>query len=178
MTPFSLAAAIVSACVLVASGAAAAQSPSSLPSDDRIRDILIQRVDVEHRNAAIVVGIVSPSGRRVIARGTSGRADGPEPGGDTVFEIGSITKVFTSMLLADMVRRGEVRLEDSVASHFPVDVGAPSGRTIALVDLATHTSGLPFWPSDIPATREGIVSMATYSVERLYKYLRGLRRPH
>ncbi len=171
MTPFSLAAAIVSACVLVASGTAAAQPPSSLPGDDRIRDILVQRVDVEHRNAAIVVGIVSPSGRRVIARGTSGRADGPEPGGDTVFEIGSVTKVFTSMLLADLVRRGEVRLEDSVASHFPVHIGAPSGRTIALVDLATHTSGLPFWPSDIPATREGIVSMATYSVERLYKYL-------
>lgn len=75
------------------------------------------------------------------------------------------------MLLADMVRRGEVRLEDSVASHLPLPVGARSGRAIALIDLATHTSGLPFWPSNIPATREGIVSMAAYSVERLYKYL-------
>jgi hypothetical protein len=88
-------------------------------------------------NAGIVVGIVSPAGRRVVARGTSGRSERPEVSGDTVFEIGSVTKVFTSMLLADMVRRGEVRLEDSVASHLPVTTGARSGRAIALIDLAT-----------------------------------------
>jgi D-alanyl-D-alanine-carboxypeptidase/D-alanyl-D-alanine-endopeptidase len=156
---------------------AAGQPASPLPADDRIRDILIQRVDVERRNAGIVVGIVTPEGRRVIVRGTSGRSDGAELSGETVFEIGSVTKVFTSLLLADMARRGEIDIEDSVSSHLPVKVGAGSDRAITLADLATHTSGLPFWPSGIPATREGALSMATYSVDRLYEYLAGFDIP-
>jgi CubicO group peptidase (beta-lactamase class C family) len=171
MTPSTLVAAITSAVVLVVTGGAAAQSSPALPTDDRIRDILIQRIDVERRNAGIVVGIVSPAGRRVIVRGTSGRPDEAALSADTVFEIGSVTKVFTSLLLADMVRRGEVHLEDPVSSHLPVRVGPGSTRAITLADLATHTAGFPLWPSGVPATREGALSMATYSVERLYEYL-------
>jgi CubicO group peptidase (beta-lactamase class C family) len=104
-------------------------------------------------------------------RGTSGRPDEAPLSADTVFEIGSVTKVFTSLLLADMVRRGEVHLEDSVSSHLPVRVGAGSTRAITLADLATHTAGFPLWPSGVPSTREGALSMAAYSVERLYEYL-------
>ena len=71
--------------------------------------------------------------------------DGPEPTADTIFEIGSITKVFTAFLLADMVERGEVALSDPVRKYLPASVMVPSrrGRDISLVDLATHTSGLP-----------------------------------
>lgn len=177
MTPSTLAAAIVLAGVLAGTGSAAGQSLPTLPTDDRIRDILIQRVDVERRNAGIVVGIVSSGGRRIIVRGSTGRPDGAELSGGTVFEIGSVTKVFTSLLLADMVQRGEVRLEDSVSSHLPVKVGSGSTRTITLVDLATHTAGFPLWPSGIPATRDGALSMATYSVERLYEYLASFEVP-
>ena len=177
MTPTTLAAVLASAVTLVAAGSAAAQSSPALPTDDRIRDILIQRVDVERRNAGIVVGVVSPAGRRVIVRGTSDRPDGAVLSGETVFEIGSVTKVFTSLLLADMVRRGDVRLDDSVSSHLPVKVGAGSTRTITLADLATHTAGFPLWPSGVPATREGALSMATYTVERLYEYLANLAVP-
>jgi D-alanyl-D-alanine-carboxypeptidase/D-alanyl-D-alanine-endopeptidase len=172
MTRSTFIAVIVSAC-LVASARAGGQPASPLLPDDRIRDILIQRVDVERRNAGIVVGIVTAEGRRIIVRGTSGRPDGAELNGETVFEIGSVTKVFTSLLLADMARRGEVGIEDSVSLHLPVKVGAGSARVITLADLATHTSGLPLWPSGIPATREGALSMATYSVDRLYEYLAG-----
>ncbi len=178
MTPSTLVAMIiVSTSVLAATGSAAAQSLPTLPTDERIRDILIQRVDVERRNAGIVVGIVSPAGKRVIARGTSGRADAAALSGEAVFEIGSITKVFTSLLLADMVRRGEVHLDDSVSSYLPVKVGAGSARTITLADLATHTAGFPLWPSGVPATREGALSMATYTVEQLYEYLASLEIP-
>ena len=71
---------------------------------------------------------------------------GPRPvTGDTVFEIGSITKVFTSLILADMVGRGEVALNDPVAKYLPPGVKVPErkGRQITMVDLATHMSGLP-----------------------------------
>jgi hypothetical protein len=122
----------------------------SLTSDAQIREILAERVDVQRRNVGIVVGIVTPGGRRIIPYGRFSHDESRALTGDTVFEIGSVTKVFTSALLADMARRGEVKLTDPVAKYLPatVTIGSNNGRTITLADLATHTSGLPFWPSN------------------------------
>ena len=71
--------------------------------------------------------------------------------GNTVFEIGSITKVFTSTLLADMVARGLVAFDDPVGKYLPTTVKVPSrnGRVITLVDLATQHSGLPRLPDHL-----------------------------
>lgn len=60
----------------------------------------------------------------------------------TVFQIGSVTKALTGLLLADMVQRGEVGLEDPAGKYLP---GAPPSK-VTLLDLATHTSGLPRVP--------------------------------
>ena len=65
----------------------------------------------------------------------------------TIFQIGSVTKVFTALLLADMAERGEVRLSDPAASYLPgfrVETGP-----VTLADLATHTSGLPRLPRNL-----------------------------
>lgn len=150
-----------------------------VPADAAIRDILVDRVDVQHKNTAIVVGIVSPQGRRVISYGKTGSTTSPSLDGDTVFEIGSVTKIFTSVLLADMARRGEVDLQDPVGKYLPASarIRSNNGRTLTLTDLATHTSGLPFWPSKIPATREGALSMATYSEDQLFQFLSGFEIP-
>jgi CubicO group peptidase (beta-lactamase class C family) len=174
--------------LVLASGAlgrqvlAAPQGTSGLPSlssDAEIREILAERVDVQRRNVGIVVGIVTPVGRRVIPYGRFSRDDSQPLTGDTVFEIGSVTKVFTSALLADMARRGEVKLTDPVAKYLPasITVGSNNGRAITLADLATHTSGLPFWPSNVPATREGALSMATYSEAQLFQFRSGFQVP-
>lgn len=88
------------------------------------------------------------------------------------FEIGSITKVFTAILLAEMVRTGEVRYEDPVSRYLPDGVRVPSrnGRQITLLDLATHRSGLPPMPDNIrPADRTNY--LADYSVEQMYEFL-------
>ena len=107
-----------------------------------------------------------------MAHGRASLDDPRELDGDTVFEIGSVTKVFTSVLLADMVRRGEVKLTDSVFSYLPPHTSrAREDRTITLADLATHTSGFPLWPSGIPATRDGVFAMATYTRAQLLDYL-------
>jgi serine-type D-Ala-D-Ala carboxypeptidase/endopeptidase len=120
----------------------------------------------------IVVGVVTPQGRRVISYGALDQKDRRLPDGDTIFEIGSVTKVFTSLLLADMVQRGEVALGDPVQKYLPAGVRMPQwkGRSIALVDLATHTSGLPFWPWDFPLI-EDVPAYSQYTVERLYGFL-------
>jgi serine-type D-Ala-D-Ala carboxypeptidase/endopeptidase len=156
-------------------GPAAAQAPppvNALPSDAEIQKLIATRVDTERRNLGIVVGIVTPGGRRIVSHGRSSLNDPRALDGDSVFEIGSVTKIFTSVLLADMVRRGEVKLTDSVFSYLPTPRSrAAETPTITLADLATHTSGLPLWPSGIPATREGAVSMASYTRAQLLEYL-------
>ena len=71
-------------------------------------------------------------------------------GPHALFEIGSITKVMTALLAADMAHRGEVKLDDPVQKYLPDSVKVPqrSGKQITLIDLATHTSGLPRMPEN------------------------------
>ena len=68
-------------------------------------------------------------------------------GSRTLFEIGSITKVFTATLLADMAREGLVGVDDPISLHLPPGIEMPlRGREITLADLASHRSGLPGVP--------------------------------
>jgi len=152
-------------------------SPST-PSEEEIHQILVERVDVQHRSVGIVVGVVTPEGRRVVSYGVLNRGDPRPLDGDTIFEIGSVTKVFTSLLLADMVQRGEVSLSDPVGKYLPEGLKLPQwkGRSISLVDLATHTSGLPFWPSDFPLI-EDVPAYSKYTVEQLYGFLATYEMP-
>jgi CubicO group peptidase (beta-lactamase class C family) len=140
--------------------------------DAEIRKALVNRVDVDHWGTGIVVGIITPQGRRIISYGTFNRGDSHPVNGDTIFEIGSVTKVFTSLLLADMVQRGEVALTDPVAKYLPSGVKAPDwkGRQITLVDLSTQTSGLPFFPTDLDAV-EDPAAAGRYTVDDLYRFL-------
>src|SRR5581483_4562039 len=107
---------------------------------------------------------------RIITEGGSGFD------GDTVFEIGSISKVFTSTLLADMVGHGEVKLDDPISQYLPESAKVPTrkGRAITLVDLATHTSGLPRMP-DNASPKDPSNPYADYTVEQMYAFLSGYR---
>jgi len=152
----------------------AAQELSRAVSDDEIRRLLAERVDTYHHSIGIVVGIVEPTGRRVIAYGRRSAEDRTPVDGDTVFELASVTKAFTSLLLADAVRRGEVALTDQVSKFLPPSVRVPErgGRSITLLDLATHTSGLPREPSNLQP-KDLSNPFADYSVEQLYQFLSG-----
>jgi CubicO group peptidase (beta-lactamase class C family) len=117
--------------------------------------------------------VVEPKGRRVVAHGNPGQpGDNGVLDGNTVFEIGSVTKAFTALLLADMVKRGEVALDDPVGKYLPAGVKVPErgGRQITLADLATHTSGLPRLPSNLGAANPNN-PYADYSEERLFSFL-------
>ena len=78
----------------------------------------------------------------------------------TIFQIGSVTKVFTALLLADMAERGELSLTDPAARYLPGDgdgdgdgdavtAAAAGPAAVTLADLATHTSGLPRLPGNM-----------------------------
>ncbi|ROP38796.1 serine hydrolase domain-containing protein [Saccharothrix texasensis] len=95
---------------------------------------------------AVAVALRQGDREVVLVGGTTGRG-GPRPvTGHTRFELGSLTKTFTGLLLAEMADRGEVRLTDPVRRHLPVGAAPHLGRDVTLERLATHTSGLARLP--------------------------------
>ncbi|MFL5432257.1 MAG: serine hydrolase, partial [Myxococcales bacterium] len=102
--------ALVAAAILPALAASAEVAPNA-----EIRKILAERLGREDLGVGIVVGVIDANGRRVVSYGQLAKNDKQPLDGDTVFEIGSITKVFTSLLLMDMARKGEVSPSDPVS---------------------------------------------------------------
>lgn len=150
---------------------------AQFPADSTIRRMLAERV-AKGMTPGIVVGIMEPAGSRVVAYGSSG-VEGLPLDARTIFEIGSVTKTFTAALLADMVARGEVRLDEPVADLLPESVKVPSwpNRPITLLDLATHASSLPRDPSNLhPKDEED--PLAGYTAADLYTFLASYTLPH
>jgi D-alanyl-D-alanine-carboxypeptidase/D-alanyl-D-alanine-endopeptidase len=99
------------------------------------------------KHVAVVVGVRADGETRTLGRGRIADDRPVAPAGDTIFEIGSITKVFTATVLAEMALEGLVSLDDPVQRYLPAGVELPvRGRPITLANLATHTSGLPGLP--------------------------------
>lgn len=153
------------------------QSFTSLEVEE-IRNILIKRIDQQKQAVGIVAGMIDSMGRRVIAYGNFAAGDRRTVDGDTIFEIGSITKIITSLLLADMVERKEVALDDPAFRYLPQDVRIPerSGRAITLRDLSNHTSGLPRLPDNLKPV-DPANPYARYGVDDLYAFLSGYTLP-
>src|SRR5580658_7815830 len=173
-TVFAVAIFLALTATLAAAQAGQSSAKTVPPSDTEIRNILADRIDTlagHQEGVGIVVGIIGPQGRRVIPYGRFSPADPPFLGGDTVFEIGSVSKVFTALLLADMVRKGEVALADPAAKYLPAGVRIPdrNGRSITLLDLATHTSGLPFMPDELPVFNDSAAAQS--SDAQIYQFL-------
>lgn len=158
--------AVVLPLALLPAGAVA----QSLPTDSAVRAIIKPRVDTG-RYAGIVVGFITRDGRQQVT------AYGPNAGvtpfdANTVFEIGSITKTFTAAILADMVAKQEVALDDPVVKHLPAGTKVPErdGKQITLLDLATQSSGLPRLPGNMAIT-DAKNPYASYTTAMLYEFL-------
>lgn len=151
---------------------AQASSSFRFPADSEIHRILSERIEVRKQSVGLVVGLIRPGERRIIAHGHYDIEDPRFVDGNTVFEIGSVTKVFTALLLADMVQRAEVKLDDPIAKHIPKEVVVPhrGDQEITLAELATHMSGLPGMPDNF-APADPNNPYADYSIEQLYQFL-------
>src|SRR5665213_1681473 len=111
----------------------------------------------------MAIGVWEHGERRVFSYGAA------KP--DSLFEIGSISKTFTGLMLARMVAEGKARLDQPVRELLPAGtVEKPAGPEITLLDLATHHSGLPEFPDNIhPADRSN--PFADYGPQQLYAWL-------
>lgn len=108
----------------------------------------------------VAVALVDDGGIRLAGLGTSGHPARHTVDGDTRFEIGSMTKALTGMLLADLVADGEVRLDQRVGDLVP---GTRLGKTgdATLAELASHRSGLPRLPTDPEFLARSVVANFT-----------------
>jgi serine-type D-Ala-D-Ala carboxypeptidase/endopeptidase len=125
----------------------------ALPADrtqfveDRVNETLGRHA---RKHVGLALGVWWHGESWTFARGRIG-ADllGP-PAADTIFEIGSVTKVFTAAVLADMAEEGLIALDDPVQRYLPDGVELPiRARPITLADLAAQRSGLPRLPKGL-----------------------------
>jgi len=126
-------------------------------------------------SVGIVVGFIDAKGiREYFSHGSMTMHEYKPVDENSVYEIGSISKVFTCILFADMVLNNEVNLDDPVEQYLPSDVKVPARNDmkITLEHLATHTSALPrmstnFRPADLANP------YADYTVEDMYEFISG-----
>ncbi len=122
-------------------------------------------------NSSIAVGVLDASGAHYYNFGTTAKG-GPQVNEHTIYEIGSITKVFTGILLAQQVIDGTVSVDDPANQHLLPEVRVPAkgAQDITLGSLSDHTSGLPRMPLNFaPANLNN--PFADYTVDQMYSFV-------
>jgi CubicO group peptidase (beta-lactamase class C family) len=119
----------------------------------------------------VTIGVVEHGVRRVFSYGTARS--------DSIFEIGSITKTFTGLILAQLVEQHRVSLNDPVRTLLPPGtIAKPAGAEITLLDIATQHSGLPRLPANLEP-KDPRNPYADYTAADLYAFLakQGVEKP-
>ena len=155
-------------------GGAALAAPAL---DDAVR----QRAEELTRagmHASIVIAVIDGKDSAVYGFGSVHAGKNAKPGADTVYQIGSVTKTMTALLLADAVVEGKVKLDEPVAALLPAyTVPAFDGKQISLLDLATHYSALPRLPDNF-APKDPANPYADYTEAKQRQFLAACRLPH
>lgn len=151
-----------------------AQTELSKEIDENIKQRIQNGV-----NTGIVVGIIDANGTtEYYSYGVKSLKTKEGIDKNSIFEIGSISKTFTGILLADMVLKNKMKLDDPLQKHLPEGITAPTrnGESIKLVHMANHTSSLPRMPSNFaPANMAN--PFADYSEKQLYDFLENYELP-
>ena len=146
------------------------QSSSTLP-DDVVKSI-DKRIE-QGLNTSIVVGVLDKDGSHYYNFGTKTNK-GTAVNEHTIYEIGSISKVFTAILLAQQASDGKLKVDDPIKSYLPSQVKVPTRGTteITFGHLSDHTSALPRMPSNMTPINPAN-PYADYTVDQMYSFLSG-----
>ncbi len=144
-----------------------------LEISEAVKTSIIERVDGKY-NTGIVVGIIDDQGTDFFCYGKAEIGRDEKVTKTSIFEIGSISKVFTAVLLSTMIKKGEVKIDDPIGKYLPESLKLPSGKNkdITLRHLVTHTSSLPRMPDNFnPSDPRN--PYLDYTVENMYEFLSG-----
>ena len=145
--------------------------PNVIAQVEEFAEVLLE----EETTPGFVLGVATREGRWIQGFGRRSFDDPRPPESTTLFEIGSISKVFTALLLLEAEAQGEVQLDDHLTKHVPEGINVPEeGQPIRLVHLALHASGLPRMPLTFkPADPSN--PFAGFSPEQPFEWLQATR---
>lgn len=155
---------------------------TTLAADTESLRTRIDRIAKPYIDSNIVVGmtigVLRDGKTEVFGYGRMSREDKRVPDGDTIYELGSATKVLTGILLADAIVNGKAKLDQPATELLPSNVKMPTSgtRSITLQDLATHVSGLPRLPDNMNPQDENN-PYADYREEDLFTFLNNYSLP-
>ena len=132
---------------------------------------LIHEYVEEHGAVGVAIGLIDQGEISFFTYGKKNIQQDAAITLETIFEIGSITKVFTTLALVDRAASGEINLDDPIEIYLQgVKIPERNGKKITLRHLATHTSGLPRLPDNI---NPGNINnpYADYTITHLYDFL-------
>jgi CubicO group peptidase (beta-lactamase class C family) len=129
---------------------------------------------IEQANTAgLSIGVLKDGNISTYGYGETVKGKGNLPDANTIFEIGSITKTFTSVILAYYVNEGKLKLTDPITKYLPDSVAAnPNLKGITLLTLSNHTSGLERIPDNFPAITDPLNPYKLYNKKLLFAYLK------
>ena len=150
------------------------QSTDDLPV--KVVESIQNRID-NGVTPSIVVGVIDNKGPRYYCFGKKSLTDSAV-NEHTIYEIGSISKVFTGILLAHQNEAGMVDITDPAQKYLPSTVQVPKrgGKEITLGNLSDHTSGLPRMPDNFNP-KDYSNPYADYTVEQMYAFISGYQLP-
>ena len=162
---------------LFVAGLSAICSPAWADHAESVKAIVQPLIDSK-MFVGCVVGVVDHGRTEVYGFGEVKKGSGERPNGNTEYEIASITKGFTAILLADMIERGKLDLDTPIQELFPtgVTLQVVDDQPITLRHLVTHTSGLPRMPSNF-APKDPLNPYLDYTDERFFNFLNGFKPP-
>jgi CubicO group peptidase (beta-lactamase class C family) len=147
-------------------------------SDDEITALLSRQRAGDAAGAGLIVGLVDAHGRRIVGAAASA-GDTTSSDADALFGTALVTMPFTALLLADLVRHGRMAWSDPISMHLPAHVIVPQrhGRSMTLLDLAAHRSGLPALPPGLMKATDPGRPLAAFTIESLYAFLASYELP-
>lgn len=145
----------LAAAIAAAVAIAPAHAADPAMTDAALQAIVDQRLAGDRTGACMAVAVVGPDAVARTFR-CADPADAARIDADTAFEIGSVSKTMTAILLADLIERGQASLDDPLSAYLPEGTPVPEfeGKPVLLRHVVTHTSGLPALPARMqtPAT--------------------------
>jgi CubicO group peptidase (beta-lactamase class C family) len=152
-----------------------------VPTSNHLKTELDKKIDTVARTyiqkantVGLCIGIIKDGQMSTYGYGETKRGNGKIPDADNFFEIGSITKTFTSTLLAYYVNKGDVKLTDPITMYLPDSVAFNQAlKPITLLMLSNHTSGLPNLPDNLQENMtDPFNPYKDYNKQALYTYLK------